>query len=160
PNFVQLYDHAEQNDLSYFAREFVDGRSLKEMVLEPHALAHQADDDERVREVAELVETLARAVQAIHALGMLHGGLTPANVRVTPAGAPKITSFQRTRLPARDSDRTPLEREISYRAAYLAPEQLEGNYRALAPATDVYALGAILYTLLTGRPPFLGPTLP
>jgi serine/threonine protein kinase len=156
PYFVQLYDQGEQNDLSYFAREFVDGRSLASS---PHPFTHHEEGEARVREAAELVESLARAVQAGHAQGIIHGGLNPDNVRLTPAGVPKITSFQRARLPGSDSDEARPESEISRLAGYLTPEQLDGGSRALDQATDVYALGAILYTLLTGQPPFLGPTL-
>jgi serine/threonine protein kinase len=150
PNLVQLYDQGEQNDLSYLAREFVDGRSLTEQA---------ADAPLAARAAAELTESLARAIHAAHAHGAVHGGLNPGDVRLTAAGVPKITSFRRARLPGSDADETRPESEIRRRAGYLAPEQLEGRIRALAPATDVYALGAILYTLLTGQPPFLGSTL-
>jgi serine/threonine protein kinase len=162
PNFVQLYDHGEQNDLSYYAREFVDGRSLAEIVtgvppdLSTSALPHRGGD--RVRVAAELVEGLARAVQAAHAKGMVHGGLNPDSVRLTPAGVPKITGFQRLRLPRGDDDPARPESESSRLVAYLAPELLERRKRAL-PASDLYALGAILYVLLTGQPPFPGPSL-
>ena len=164
PNIVQLYDQGEQNDLSYFAREFVDGKSLAEKAAERPVPAGQgpADQDrgnEPFRETAERVEILARAVQAAHALGIVHGGLNPGNIYVTPAGVPKITSFRRARLPANDSEEMHPESEIRRLAGYLAPEQLTGRRRALEPATDIYSLGAILYVLLTGQPPFLGQTL-
>jgi serine/threonine-protein kinase len=166
PNIVQLYDQGEQNDLPYFAREFVDGRSLAEQIAEAaqltpssNTLAHQERVEARIKEAVELIENLVRAVQAMHALNVVHGGLTPDNVRLTPAGVPKITSFQRIRLPAYDDDQARPERELARLAAYLAPEQLLRSTRMLDPAVDVYALGAILYTLLTGQPPFPGPTL-
>jgi serine/threonine-protein kinase len=148
PNFVRIHDQGEQNDLAYFAREYVDGPSLAETAAEaPPA-----------RRAAELVEALARAAQAAHAHGVVHGGLNPGNVRLTPTGVPKITTFRRARLPA-DVDEVRPEVEIRRLASYLAPEQLDGKPWMLAPAVDVYALGAILYTLLTGQPPFVGPTL-
>jgi len=150
PNIVQLYDQGEQNDLSYFAREFVDGQSTAEKAAEAPLPARSA---------AELTETLARAIQAAHAHGAVHGGLNPGNVRLTRAGVPKITSFRRAQLPGSDPDEARPESESRRLAGYLAPEQLEGSNRALNPATDVYALGVILYTLLTGLPPFRGPTL-
>jgi serine/threonine protein kinase len=151
PNVVQLYDQGEQNDLAYFAREFVDGPSLAEKAAAAPLPARRA---------AGLVEALARAVQAAHAHGVFHGGLNPGNVRLTSAGVPKITGFRRARLPADDANETHPEGETRRLAAYLAPEQLDGRSRTQVPATDVYALGAILYTLLTGQPPFVGPTLP
>jgi serine/threonine protein kinase len=149
PNFVQLYDQGEQNDLSYFAREFVDGPNLAEKVAEapfPPQLA------------AEMVEALAEAVHAAHSLGAVHGGLDPGKVRLTPSGVPKITGFRRAWLPASTSEEGPKESKLRRAAAYLAPEQLERG-RRFHPATDIYALGAILYTLLTGHPPFSGHTL-
>jgi serine/threonine protein kinase len=166
PNFVQLYDQGEQNDLSYFAREFVDGPSLEEKAMAGALLAaslspfpHQAGGDGAVRTVAGLVESLARALQAAHVQGTVHGGLNPDIVRLTPAGVPKITSFRRPRLPGTDSDLACPETDIRRLIGYLAPEQLERRHRSLDQATDIYALGAILYTLLTGQPLFLGPTL-
>jgi serine/threonine protein kinase len=150
PNIVQLYDQGEQNDLSYFAREFVDGPSLAETA---------AQGPLSVEEAAELIETLARALHTPHSRGTVHAGLNPANVRLTPAGVPRITSFRRARLPGSDGDEDRSPSELRRLAAYLAPEQLTGRTRALGPATDVYGLGAILYTLLTGQPPFVGATV-
>jgi serine/threonine protein kinase len=150
-NIVQVYDQGEQNDLPYFAREFVDGPSLAERA---------AEGPLPCRSAAELVETLAQALQAAHARGAVHGGLNPAEVRLTPAGLPKFTSFRRARLPGSDADAGRPASELCHRAGYLAPEQLDEGRRRLVPATDVYGLGAILYTLLTGGPVFAGPTLP
>jgi serine/threonine protein kinase len=145
PNVVRLYDQGEQNDLPYYAREFVAGRSLAEQAAAAPLPARSA---------AELVETLARAVQVLHANGTLHGGLNAHDVYLTPAGVPKIASLQRVRLPLSDAI------DARRLAGYLAPEQLTGGIRGVVPATDVYALGAILYTALAGQPPFLGPNLP
>jgi serine/threonine-protein kinase len=105
------------------------------------------------------VATLAQALQAAHARGAVHGGLNPGDVRLTPAGVPKITSFRWARLPGGESDEGRPASELRRLACCLAPEQLEGGRRRPLPATDVYALGAILYGLLTGQPPFPGPTL-
>jgi serine/threonine protein kinase len=150
PNFVRLYDHGEQNDLTYFAREYVDGPTLAEKAAEAPLPARTA---------AEWVETLARAVEAAHAHGAIHAGLNPDHVRLTPTDVPKITCFRRASLPGSDADAERPEIETCRLAGYLAPEQLEGRFRSLGTATDVYALGAILYILLTGRPPFSGATL-
>jgi serine/threonine protein kinase len=157
PSIVEVYDQGEQNDLSYFAREFVEGSTL---MPSPFPLFPEDKGEWNARRAADIVETLARAIQAAHAVGTVHGGLHPGSVHVTPAGVPKITSFRRARLPAGRDTLEPLaEDESRRRACYLAPEQLEGKYRSFSTATDVYALGAILYTLLTGQPPFLSPTL-
>ncbi|HMC90438.1 MAG TPA: serine/threonine-protein kinase, partial [Gemmataceae bacterium] len=151
PNLVRLYDQGEQNDLCYFTREFVDGPSLAERAAEAPLPARAA---------AELTEVLAHAMHAMHARGTVHGGLNPSNVRLTPAGVPKITSLRSARRPGNDSDDARPESEIRRLACYVAPERLEERQRAFVPALDVYALGAILYTLLTGQPLFPGPTLP
>ncbi|HEV3119024.1 MAG TPA: serine/threonine-protein kinase, partial [Gemmataceae bacterium] len=163
-NVVQLYDQGEQNDLAYFAREFVDGPTLAESAADagPLASGHAQSIDEeqdRILEAAELVEMLARALHAAHAEGIIHGALNPGKVRITPGGVPKITSFRRVRLPGADAADLHPESDTHRVAGYLAPEQLEDRRRTSGPASDVYALGAILYTLLTGEPPFLGQTL-
>jgi serine/threonine protein kinase len=150
PNIVQLYDQGEQSDLTYFAREFVDGRTLAGLAAEAPLPARSA---------AELAETLARAIHAAHAHGAVHGGLNPHDVRLTSAGVPKLTSFRRARLPGSDADEERPASELRRLAGYLAPEQIAGGNRRLVPASDVYGLGAILYTLLVGQPPFPGPTL-
>ena len=123
-----------------------------------HAQSRDEEQD-RILEAAELVEMLARALHAAHAEGIIHGGLNPGKVRITPAGVPKITSFRRVRLPDAGAPDLHPESDIRRVAGYLAPEQLEGRRRTVGPASDVYALGAILYTLLAGEPPFLGHTL-
>jgi serine/threonine-protein kinase len=150
PQFVQVLDHGEQNDLAYFAREFVDGPTLSERAAKTPFTATQA---------CEIAALLADAMHALHAHGMMHGGLTPAHVRLTPAGIPKITRFRRAWVPLIESSPERLESKFHREAGYLAPEHLERSHRALTPATDIYSLGAILYLLLTGRPVFQGPTL-
>jgi serine/threonine protein kinase len=145
PNIVHVYDQGEQNDLCFFTREYVDGPSLAE------TLAEEPDGEaaeDRAWEGAELVETLARAIQAAHGRGIVHGGLNPSKIHFTSSGVAKITSFHRTR-PHKVAPRL---------AGYMAPELLMGG-RRLDPSMDVYSLGAMLYALLTGRPPFLGQTL-
>jgi serine/threonine protein kinase len=166
PNIVQLHEQGEQNDLTYFAREFVDGRSLAEMaaadllpVFSGQAREHGQRRAGTARAAAKLVETLARAIHVAHALGTVHGGLNPSIIRLAPGGIPKIVSFARVRLRTDSADEAHLESDLRRLACYLAPEQLEGKRRPLGQAVDVYALGAILYTLLTGQPPFLGQTL-
>ncbi len=102
------------------------------------------------------METLARAVQAAHDKGVIHRDLKPANVLLAEGGAPKITDFGL----ARKLDEAGLTGTgaVMGTPSYMAPEQAAGKSREVGPACDVYALGAILYECLTGRPPFKGPT--
>ena len=104
---------------------------------------------------AQLIETLAGAVHAAHLAGIVHRDLKPSNVLLTADGAPKVSDFGVAKLMDSDSVRT-LSGEALGTPSYMAPEQAEGHSNAVGPAADVYALGAILYQALTGKPPFLG----
>src|SRR5262249_680141 len=109
------------------------------------------------REAAALVVTLAEAVSAAHQGGILHRDLKPANVLLTPDGTPKISDFGLARR-LESGERLTQSGAIVGTPSYMAPEQARGRTPALGPPVDIYALGAILYELLTGRPPFQGET--
>jgi serine/threonine protein kinase len=150
PNIVQVWDAGELGGVPYLAMEYVEGGTL---------VARFADELPSARTAAELVRTLARAVEHGHRQGILHRNLKPSNVLVTADGHPKIAGFGAARIQG-DWDPTREPRHLSGRlASYMAPEQVDARHEAIGPATDVYGLGAILYLLLTGEPPFLGPTL-
>jgi WD40 repeat protein len=146
PNVVQLFEIGEHAGRPYLALELVEGGSLAGTV-------------RPARQAAHLAEVLARAAHHIHRQGLVHRDLKPANVLLTVDGAPKITDFGL----ARRLDDAPAARPAAVAAvagtpAYMAPEQADGRAEAVGPAADVYALGAVLYEMLTGRPPFVGAT--
>ncbi len=107
------------------------------------------------RPAAALVETLARAVEVAHRAGVVHRDLKPGNVLLTAEGVPKVGDFGLAKLMDSDSALT-CSGQVMGTPSYMAPEQAEGHSSRVGPPADVYALGAILYQSLTGRPPFLG----
>src|SRR5262249_25616656 len=109
------------------------------------------------RRVAPLVETPARAVHHAHGRGIVHRDLKPANVLLSGDGTPKITDFGLAKILEGGAERTDSGAVLGT-PSYMAPEQAAGKPGRVGPATDVYALGAILYEGLTGRPPFRAET--
>jgi serine/threonine protein kinase len=146
PNLVRIYEVGEHGGLPYFSMEFAEGGSLDK---------HLAGQPLPSRRAAELVRTLAEAVQYAHDKKVIHRDLKPANVVLTADGRPLITDFGLAKRLDSDSTLTP-SAAILGTASYMAPEQAEGRAKDVGPATDIYALGAILYEVLAGRPPFRG----
>jgi serine/threonine protein kinase len=170
PNIVQIYDVGETAGRPYFVLEYVAGGTLAHYLL---------GKPQPVKAAARLVETLARAVHAAHANGVIHRDLKPANVLLQIADCnsqidgeqsaicnlqsaiPKITDFGLAKC-ADSGGAAPVLRgptvtgELLGTPNYMAPEQAMVPAQPIGPAADIYALGAILYELLTGRPPFTG----
>src|SRR5262245_10696807 len=148
PNFVQIYEIGEVNGRPYFSMEYVSGGNLAQLL---------ARGPVSPRRAAELVYTLAQAIHAAHEQGVVHRDLKPANVMLTAAGTPKIADFGLVKRLGEDSGHTRTG-EVLGTPSYLSPEQAEGKKEQIGPPTDVYALGAILYEMLAGEPPFRGAT--
>lgn len=145
-NIVQIYDIGESDELPYFSLEFIAGSSLdKKLDKKPQP----------PRDAAAMVETLARAMHYAHSHGIVHRDLKPANVLVTDDGVPKITDFGLAKDIGEDSGMS-RDGQAMGTPSYMPPEQARGDIAALGPLADVYSLGAILYEMLVGRPPFLG----
>jgi serine/threonine protein kinase len=147
PNFVQIFEVGQVNGRPFFAMEFVSGGSLAELLTRKPPGARGA---------AQLVETLARAVHAAHERGIVHRDLKPSNVMLAADGTPKIADFGLAKRLGDDSGGHTHTGEVLGTPSYMAPEQAEGHKDQIGPHTDVYALGAILYEMLAGKPPFQG----
>jgi serine/threonine-protein kinase len=149
PNIVQIFDIGELDELPYFSLEFVEGGSLAQKL---------RGQPQPPRQAVLLVETLARAIAVAHERGIIHRDLKPANVLLTASGQPKITDFGLAKLLSEKTAYT-VHGAILGTPSYMAPEQARGDMKAICPATDIFSLGAILYEMLTGRPPFQGASI-
>src|SRR5262249_30069034 len=105
----------------------------------------------------QMVATLARAIQHAHERGVLHRDLKPGNILLDHAGAPYIADFGLAKFTQRQSDLTLTQTALGT-PAYMSPEQASGHVKETTTAADVYGLGAVMYEMLTGRPPFAGET--
>jgi tetratricopeptide (TPR) repeat protein len=147
PGIVQIYEVGEYNGLPFFSLEFCPGGSLATRLQATPLPA---------RDAARLIEVLAQAVQAAHEARVVHRDLKPANVLLAADGTPKITDFGLAKK--LDEAGQTGTGAVMGTPSYMAPEQAAGKVREIGPATDIYALGAILYEILTARPPFKAAT--
>jgi serine/threonine-protein kinase len=148
PNIVQVHEVGDADGRPYFTMELVEGGSLAREV---------KGTPLPIQRAAALVATISEAIQMAHQRGIVHRDLKPGNILVTSDGTPKLTDFGLARRLQGGSGLTISGAPLGT-PSYMALEQAQGQTAAIGPATDVYALGAILYELLTGRPPFQGET--
>jgi tRNA A-37 threonylcarbamoyl transferase component Bud32 len=148
PDIVQIHDVGQVGGLPYISLEFIDGGSLDRRI---------EGRPQEPMQAARTIRILARAIHAAHLRGIIHRDLKPANILLTADGRPKITDFGLARRLGDDSDQTRTGTIVGT-PDYMAPEQALGQAHDAGPLADQHALGAILYELLTGRPPFRGAT--
>ena len=148
PHIVPIYEVGEARGCSFFSMKLVEGGNLAERLKEFHA---------NNRAAARLLATVARAVHHAHERGILHRDLKPSNILIDKQGQPLVADFGLARRLEGDSELTQTGAVLGT-PAYMAPEQATGHRGTVTKATDIHGLGAILYTILTGRPPFRGVT--
>src|SRR5213596_1361854 len=148
PCIVPIYEVGEHDAQCYFSMKFIEGGQLDEVVKRtPMSIAR----------AVELIAKVARTVHYAHEHGILHRDIKPGNILLDAKGEPLLTDFGLARLVEAESTITGTL-EVMGTPSYMAPEQAAGETRKLTSATDVYGLGAVLYQLLTGQPPFAGGT--
>jgi serine/threonine protein kinase/tetratricopeptide (TPR) repeat protein len=148
PGIVPIHEVGERDGSCYFSMQFIEGGQLDELVKRTPM---------SIRQAAELITKVARTVHYAHEHGILHRDIKPGNILLDQKGEPHLTDFGLARLVESESTVT-RTREVLGTPSYMAPEQAVGNNAKLTSATDVYGLGAVLYQLLTGHPPFAGGT--
>lgn len=148
PHVVQLFEYGTQEGSPYFTLEFMEGGSLGKQI---------KDRPLEFREAAAMVERLAQGVAAAHARNIIHRDLKPDNVLLTADGSPKIADFGLAKQVVVEGEGMTQSGAVVGTPSYMSPEQARGE-KTIGPATDIWALGAILYRLFTGRPPFLAAT--
>jgi serine/threonine protein kinase len=149
PNIVAIHEVGEHEGQHYYTMDYVAGRDLGALVRESGPLPPAR--------AAECVKTLAEAVHFAHQRGTLHRDLKPQNVLIDAAGVPHIADFGLAKIVERDESLTH-DGVAMGSPSYMPPEQAAGRLDQVGPHSDVYSLGAILYELLTGRPPFRAET--
>jgi serine/threonine protein kinase/Tfp pilus assembly protein PilF len=149
PSIVPVHDIGERDGCCYFSMNLVEGGQLDEVVRR-EAIS--------IRRAAELIAKLARTVHYAHEHGILHRDIKPGNVLLDKEGEPHLTDFGLARLVETESTVTRTT-EMLGTPSYMAPEQASGNNAELTAAADIYGIGAVLYQLLTGTPPFVGTTV-
>src|SRR5881227_2606514 len=146
PGIVPIHEVGERNGSCYFSMKLVEGGQLDEVVRRTPM---------SIRQAAELIAKVARTVHYAHEHGILHRDIKPGNILLDQKGEPHLTDFGLARLVETESTMT-RTLDVLGTPSYMAPEQATGNNAAVSSVTDIYGLGAVLYQLLTGQPPFAG----
>jgi len=148
PDIVPIHEVGERDGSCYFSMKFVEGGQLDEVVRRAPM---------SIRQAVALIAKVARTVHYAHEHGILHRDIKPGNILLDAKGEPHLTDFGLARLLETESSVTHTL-DVLGTPSYMAPEQAVGNNAAVSSGTDVYGLGAVLYQLVTGQPPFAGGT--
>jgi serine/threonine protein kinase/predicted Zn-dependent protease len=148
PCIVPIYEVGERDGQCYFSMKFIEGGQLDEVIKQSPI---------SIRQSVELLAKVARTVHYAHEHGILHRDIKPGNILLDKNGEPHLTDFGLARLVEAESSVT-ATLDVLGTPSYMAPEQAAGETAKVSKATDVYGLGAVLYQLLTGQPPFAGGT--
>src|SRR5213080_3809758 len=148
PRIVPIYEIGERDGACYFSMKFIEGGQLDKVI---------GSELMPGRKAAELMAKLAHTLHHAHQNGVLHRDVKPGNILLDTKGEPHLTDFGLARLVETESTAT-RTLEVLGTPSYMAPEQAVGNKARVTSATDIYGLGAVLYQLITGRPPFAGGT--
>src|SRR2546426_1885742 len=148
PGIVPIHEVGERDGSCYFSMKFIEGGQLDEMV---------RHEPMPIRRAVELIAKVARTIHYAHERGILHRDIKPGNILLDQQGEPHLTDFGLARLVETESTVT-RTMEVLGTPSYMAPEQAVGNNMGVTSATDIYGLGAVLYQLLTGHPPFAAGT--
>jgi WD40 repeat protein len=156
PNIVAIHEVGEHEGQHYFSMDLIEGRTLAEIVREQPLPAKRA---------ASYLKTIAEAVHCAHEHGILHRDLKPSNILIDATDQPRVTDFGLAKRLVGSTDHGPQTADLTLSGQvlgspnFMAPEQAAGRHEGVGPRTDVYALGAILYQLVTRQPPFQADTL-
>jgi len=151
PNIVSVYEIGEHETQHYFSMRLVLGRGN----IATWAKALDLPPAQRAQQIAAMMAKVARAVAFAHERGVLHRDLKPSNILVDEKGEPQVTDFGLAKLVSEEDSALTLSVQMLGSPSYMAPEQAEGRHHDVTTASDVYGLGAVLYELLAGRPPFV-----
>lgn len=149
PNVVPIYEIGNHNGMPFYCMKYIEGQTLAERLARGPLPSRRA---------AELARAISDAIYCAHEEGVLHRDLKPSNILIDKEGKPFVADFGLAKFRTNDNGSLTKSGAILGTPSYMSPEQAAGEKQQIAEASDVYSLGAILYHMLTGRPPFLGVT--
>ena len=163
PHIVTIHDVGEHEGRPFFSMEFIEGAGLDKFIgpegFRPAtAISEKSSLRDHQSATIRLMGKVVRAVDYAHRRGVLHRDIKPANIIIDSVGEPHLTDFGLAKVMGRASVSGTASGSILGTPAYMAPEQASGDSKNASTAADVYSLGAVLYEMLLGQPPFLGPT--